>query len=313
MKPARKLYLILRLIAFGTALFVRAENQEPSTGVQKEGAPLDVSAWAFRKPVEITRAGVQELELDPDILSHAQPDIADLRLMHDGNQISYILEHTTVQRALTPQVTATNDTKDPKLSRWILKLSNPALPVARLTCTTRTPLFQREMTASENLRDERGEPYQHLLGRASWRRTSGWFTKDFSLAFDSSPQSDTVILETHNGDNPPIELEDFQLFYPATRVLFKANPGDKLFLYYGNPDANSPQYDFSLISNEVLAASKAEASPGAEEQLKKPWPREVQTTGKGGVFFWTILALVVVVLLVVIAKLLPKSGSQPPR
>jgi hypothetical protein len=38
-----------------------------------------------------------------------------------------------------------------------------------------------------------------------------------------------------NGDKPPVGLEKFAMFYPATRILFKAKPGDELFLYYGNP------------------------------------------------------------------------------
>lgn len=305
--PTEALLSCLAALTFAAAFSLQAQIREAPPGIQ-QGTPLDVSSWTFRKPVLITRPGLQQLELDPDVLSHAQPDFADLRLMLDGNQISYILEHTTIQRSLTPQVSVTNDTQDPKVSRWILKLPHPALPINRLACSTRTALFQREMTAYENLRDERGEPYQHILGRASWKHTSSWFNKDFSLAFDGAPQSDTIILETHNGDNPPIELENFQLFYAATRVLFKANPGDKLFLYYGNPGANPPQYDLSLISNEVLAASKADAALGAEERLKNPWPRELQT-GKSAVFFWAILSLVVLTLLVVIAKLLPKSDG----
>ena len=310
MKPARNLYIVLWLLIFGAAPFVRAEIQKASPGAQ-QGSPLDVSAWTYRKPVTLTQSGVQQLELDLEVLSRAQPDFADLRLLHNGDQVPYILERTTLQRALTPRVTATNDAHNPKLSRWILKLPQPSLPLTRLTCSAKTSLFQREITAYELVHDERGEAYQHLLGRASWTRTSSWWKKDFSLALDSSPQSDTVILETENGDNPPIELENFQLFYPATRILFRANPGDVLFLYYGNPDVNSPRYDLSLITGNLLAASKADASIGAEEQLKKPWQTKLEKAGRGGLVFWAVLALVVVALLVVIARLVPKTDAKP--
>ena len=64
-------------------------------------------------------------------------------------------------------------------------------------------------------------------------------------------QSDTLILETENGDNPPIELEKFTAFYPATRVLFKAKPDDRLFLYYGNPRVSPPSYDLSLVAGRI--------------------------------------------------------------
>ncbi len=313
MKPARNLYLVIWLFVFGAALFVRAEIQKASSTAQEQGTPLDVSAWTYRKPVFVTRAGVQQLQLDPEVLAHAQPDFADLRLMHESNQVPYILEHTTLEYRLIPQVTATNDAHNPKLSRWIIKLPLPNLPVKRLSCDANTLLFKREMTAYEELHDERGEVYQHLLGRALWTRTSTWSKKGVFVAFDSSPQSDTIILETENGDNPPIELENFESWYAVTRILFKAIPDGKHFLYYGNPNVNSPQYDLGLIANEVQAASKAEASLGVEKQLKKTWQSELEKAGRGGVVFWAVLALVVVALLVVIGRLLPKSGSTPPK
>lgn len=298
-------------VVLATGFLLRAEiHQAPSLG-QQEGAPLDVSSWAFREPVDVTQAGVQQLELNLDVLSHAQPDFADLRLMRDGKQVAYILERTTIQRSLAPYVTVTNDAANPTLSRWILKLPRPRLPVTRLTCAARTRLFQREITVYEILHDENGE-VRHVLGRSSWTQTPRASKTEFSVAFDSRPESDTLFLETQNGDNPAVDLQDFRLFYPATRVLFKAASGDQLFLYYGNSEASSPQYDLSLVANQLLAANKATASPGAEEQLRKSSWRENQRAGRGGVVFWAILGLVVVVLLVIISRLLPKSESSTP-
>ncbi len=118
-----------------------------------------------------------------------------------------------------------------------------------------------------------------------------------------------MVLEAHNGDNPPIELEKFQVFYPATRVLFKAQPTDALLLYYGNPQAASPRYDLSLVAGQLLAADQAEAALAAEEQLKKSWSED-HRPGKGGIVFWGILAVVVVVLLVIISRLLPQSSRS---
>ena len=285
---------------------------EVLAGVQDNGTALDVSAWRFRKPVKVAGIGAQQIELDLDVLSHAQPSFADLRLVRHGEQVSYITERTSIQRALTPDVTVTNDARDRMLSRWVLKLSRANLPVTRLVCTSRTPLFQRDLTASEELRDERGEKYQHILGRASWTQKPDAAKTEFTLTFDSAPESDTVVLETQNGDNPPIQLEAFQAFYPVTHLLFKTGTNDQYFLYYGNPEASASHYDLSLVANELLAADKAVASLGAEETLKTPW-RASGASGKGGVVFWGILALVVVALLAVIARLLPKSESQPPK
>ena len=282
-------------------------SPEVLPGIEATGAALDVTAWKFRQPVKITRDGAQQLELEPDVLAHAQPGFQDLRLLHGSNQVPYILEHTSISRSLAPTVTATNDTKDPKLSRWIVKLPQSRLPVTRLSCVTQTALFQREITLYEELADERGEKYRHNLGGASWVQKPDRKSREFFLTLDGSPQSDTLFLETHNGDNPSVELEKFQLFYPATRILFKAGPDDELFLYYGNPRADAPRYDLSLVAGQLLSADRIIATPAAEQQLRKSSWREHEIPGQGGVVFWGILALVVVVLLVIISRLLPKS------
>jgi len=276
-------------------------------GVSQDGTALDVAAWKFRKTVKLTRAGAQQLELDLEVLARAQPDFQDLRLLRDGNQLPYILERTSISRALTPAITAANDAKDPKLSRWLLKLPQAHLPLTRLSCATRTSLFQREVTLYEEVADERGEKYRRNLGSVTWVQTPNRPAKEFAMNFGSPLQTDTLILETHNGDNPPIELKQFQVFYPATRVLFKAEPANELFLYYGNPRVSSPRYDLSLVAGQLLAADKTPASLAAGEQLKKTSWAEGRTPGKGGVLFWGILALVVVALLVIISRLLPKS------
>jgi hypothetical protein len=280
-------------------------------GIEGIGSALDVSAWKFRKPLKITHDGAQQLELDLDVLGRAQPGFADLRLLHGSNQAPYILERTSISRSLTPAVTVTNDAKDPKLSRWIIKLPQSRLPVTRLSCATRTALFQREVTLFEELADERGEKYRHNLGGTSWVQKPDRKSREFFLTLDSPPQSDTLFLETHNGDNPPITLEKFQFFYPVTRVLFKAGSDDELFLYYGNPRAATPNYDLSLVAGQLLSADKTIASPGTEQQLLKSSWREHEIPGQGGVVFWGILALVVVVLLVIISRLLPKSPPPP--
>ncbi len=284
---------------------------EVLAGVQNGGTALDVAAWKYRKPVKLSRAGAQRIELDLDVLAHAQPGFGDLRLVSAGKQLPYILAPTSISRLLTPTVTAAADKKDPRISRWIIKLPRPGLPVTRLHCATRTPLFQRDVSLYEEPSDDRGDKYRHTLASASWTQTPERTSREFILSFQSPPQSDTLVLETHNGDNPAVELDKFQVFYPATRVLFKAQPADALLLYYGNPQASAPRYDLSLVAGQLLAADQAEAGLAAEEQLKKSWGEGSQP-GKGGVVFWGILAMVVVVLLIIISRLVPRrSPGQP--
>ena len=138
------------------------------------------------------------------MLAHANPGFADLRVLRGSNQVPYIVQRTSINRALTPSVTLTNDVKQPKLSRWIIKLPRAGLPLTRLSCVTKTPLFQREMSLYEELTDERGDKYRRSLGDGSWTQTPGRKANDFSLALDGTAQSDTLFLETQNGYNPPV-------------------------------------------------------------------------------------------------------------
>ena len=282
---------------------------EALAGLEVAGAALDVSAWKFRKPVQLARAGGQQVELDLDVLSHADGSLADLRVMRGSNQVPFIVQRTSISRAIMPTVTLSNDPKLPKSSRWLVKLPKANLPLTRLTCATTTALFQRTMTLAVEETDDRGFTFYRQLGSGTWTQTPDRKTKEFSLPFNSVARSDTLILETENGDNPPVELEKFTAFYPATRILFKAKADDQLFLYYGNPRASSPQYDLSLVAGQLLAADKKTASLAGEQQLQKSSWRENEAPGQGGIVFWGILAVVVIGLLVIISRLLPKSQS----
>jgi hypothetical protein len=282
---------------------------EVLAGIQQGGSALDVSAWKFCRPITVNHAGAQCMELDLDVLSHAQPGFADLRLVSGSNQLPYVLEPTSIERTLTPTVSPASDKKNPSISRWMIKLPRTALPITRLKCTAQTPLFQRAVTLYEEMSDDRGDNYRRPLGDASWSQTSDRTGQLLVVPLDSPPTGDTLILETHNGDNPAIELEKFQVCYPATRVLFKAQPADELRLYYGDPRATAPHYDLSLVAGQLLTADHGEATLGAEEQLKKPWA-EAYHPGKGGIVFWAMLGVVVVVLLIIVARLLPQS-QQP--
>jgi hypothetical protein len=71
-------------------------------GLLQGGAPLDVSAWRFRKEVKLNRAGAQQVELDLDVLARAGRALSDLRLVRAGKQLPFILERTSISRTIPP-------------------------------------------------------------------------------------------------------------------------------------------------------------------------------------------------------------------
>lgn len=282
---------------------------EALAGLEVAGAALDVSAWKFRKPVLLSESGAQQVELDLEVLSHANADFSDVRVMRGSNQVPFIIQRTSISRVVKLPLFPLRDPKNPQLSRWLISLPQPGLPLTRLTCVSKTPLFRRTMSLYEQRTDDRGGTFRYPLATADWTQIMGIQPQEFSIPFGDRLQGKLLTLETENGDNPPIELENFQAFYPATRLLFKANKGDALYIYYGNPRVPPPNYDLSLVAGELLAADKHTLALFPEEQLKKSSWAESRTPGSGGVVFWGILAVVVVGLLLIISRLLPKPPA----
>lgn len=282
---------------------------EPLPELAELGAELDLAPWRYRKPVTLEGAGVHALELDPDVLSHAAHDLSDLRLVFEGRQIPYVIERPSISRRAKVEISPERDEKRRSLSRWRIGLSHPRLPLTALECRPVSTLFRREVQLFEQLPDGRGGKYTQTLGSAVWERKRDTRDQTVILFLTQRPRSDALVLETDNGDNPPLELADCELSYPAQRAVFKTRSPPTL--YYGNPKAHRPRYDLSLVAEELLAADRAQATGGPEEEVgeKPPFSGDDATTLEGWMF-WAILAGVMVGLLLVIAKLLPKPPER---
>ena len=273
------------------------------------GAKIDIVKWRFRKALPLTQSGVQQVELDPEVLAHALPDQRDTRIVRAERQIPFLLERTSISRPIHLNAAAANNPKKPTVSRWSLKMPHAALPITRFVCTSSSPLFQREMRISEEVTDERGDKFPRELGRATWDQTPPTGKHDFVIEFKARPQSDTLFLDTDNGDNPAIELREFRCYYPVTRVVFKAvpDPAQPVWIYYGNREASAPHYDLNLVAGELLRAERFTVVPTNEENFPSKTAHVGEMlTGSARYIFWAALALVVIALLAIISRFLPK-------
>lgn len=280
----------------------------PMPDVPLTGAPLDLKSWLYRRTLRVEAAGVQELELDPEALARARADFADLRLWLNGNQIPYLREQPKLTRSLTLMPVAAPDSKRPSVSIWQVRLPQAGLPFRRLVLTSATTLFQREFRISEKSTGTDGRAEVRMLATGAWSRTPEPGvpeTKAFELG--DRFRSDTVWIETDNGDNPPLALGAVQVIYPVVRLIFKVAATDGLALAYGNKSANAPRYDLGLVAGKLLTSSRLVARFADSGQAAVP--EEFFTGPRLRYIFWGALALVVVVLLTVVAKLLPKPPA----
>jgi Protein of unknown function (DUF3999) len=269
------------------------------------GAKIDIAPWKFRKPVEVAKAGAQQLELDPDVLARAMPDLRDLRVVSENVQLPYLIERTSISRTVNLAAASANDRERPTTSRWQLKLPQAAIPITRITCASDSPLFERTFRIWEELTDERGDKYAAELAQATWRRVPNQTTGQLAASFERPPRSDTILIETDNGDNPPIELHEFRGYYPATRVIFASAGSLPIALYYGNDEAATPRYDVKLMAAQLLRSERMAAALGPQETLKSERVTEMLSSSARYIF-WGVLGIVVVALLLLISRLLPK-------
>jgi len=270
------------------------------------GAKIDVRSWKFRKPVEIAQPGVQQVELDPDILARATPDFRDLRVVSENTQMPYLIECTSIERTVPFNARTANDPKRPTFSRWQLKLPQADLPLRRVSCASTSPLFERTFRFWAELTDERGDQYPRELAQTTWRRVPNQPAGQLAVSLVAPPKTDTVLMETDNGDNPPIELHDFRGYYPVTRIVFISAKSQSIALYYGNEEAAAPRYDAKLIAAQLLRSARTPAALGSQEILRSERVAET-LTGSSRYIFWGVLGIVVIASLGLISRLLPKT------
>ncbi|MBI2497441.1 MAG: hypothetical protein HYV75_05830 [Opitutae bacterium] len=279
--------------------------EPPLPEVPLAGAPLDTREWLYRRPVQVTRAGVQELELDPEALARSRPDFADLRVLRNGNQVPYVLERPALARSLALTPADAPDAKRPTVSRWRLVLPQAGLPVRRLVLSSATPLFSRQIRIYEKVTGTDNRTRESALAGGAWSRTPEpgvAETRIFELS--GRPQTDTLWIETDNGDNPAIALGAVQAVHPVVRLVFKVAETGGCSLAYGNAAANAPRYDLSLVAVRLLTAGRnvAQVAGGGQPAAAGSFFARLDNR----YLLWGSLTVVVVALLAVVAKLLPK-------
>jgi hypothetical protein len=186
-----------------------------------------------------------------------------------------------------------------------LKLPQAAIPITRITCASDSSLFERTFRIWEELTDERGDKYPAELAQATWRRVPNQTMGQLAASFERPSRSDTILIETDNADNPPIELHEFRGYYPTTRVIFASTRLQPIALYYGNDEAGTPRYDAKLMAAQLLRSERTAAALGPQETLKSERVTET-LSGSARYIFWGVLGIVVAALLLLISRLLPK-------
>ncbi len=275
-------------------------------GVESSGTAIDLAKWSRQRKVAFDHPGVIGIELDARVLAACRTDLGDLRLVQNGKQLPYLVRPTKSTRVLKPsQVSEKNDPERPSVSRWEITLPLDGLPVTRLSAKSSTGLFTRRFVAQI----ERQGSSTAVLSSTDWTRNHTGGPAEFSLNLSDRRVPAKITLETDNGDNPPVRLDDFTVEFAAPTITAKLADTAPLVLCYGNSEAAPPLYDLRLMWDELMAAAQQSTTLGDEEILKPDAPGP-SAPDAGSPWLWLALGGVVTVLLVVVAKLLPQPAQE---
>lgn len=277
--------------------------------VGETGITLDTTAWAFRRPVQLSEAGVVELELPPEVLAQAANDLHDLRIIRAGKQLPFLVVRPGTQLEVKVAFSHVLDERRASLSKWAVTLPCTGFPATELVLESSTPLFERTLSVQELRETEQGRTVRRL-GSAHWQRKPSYAPQPLHVALPNPPRGNKLLIETDNGDNAPLELQAVRVLYPATRLLFRVPNTEPVHLCYGHARAPYPRYDLQLVRREFESATKTYAQLSEEEKLPG-YQAPPQQRRVGSPWLWLALTAVVAVLLRVVARLLPKQEAPP--
>ncbi|MFZ5482279.1 MAG: hypothetical protein ACOZNI_36295 [Myxococcota bacterium] len=228
-------------------------------GVDAPGPLVNFARFRWTRPIE-GPPGWARLRLDADVLAHARPDLADLRVVDAaGAQIPYVTRATGWEAPL--ELGAMERTEDGSTSLLRVPLPRPDVPVATVRLATGADLFERTV---EILRD-RGRMTE-TLRYVQWRGSEQGGA--LAIAVNDRLGGD-LLIRVQNGDNAPLPVTAVE----ATTAVWELRariPEGGARLLYGAPGEHAPDYDLALLREEVLRTPVPEAKLGPEAATGTP-------------------------------------------
>ncbi len=184
-----------------------------------------------------------------------------------------------------PAVTSANDVKDPKLSRWIIKLPQSGLPITRLACVAPTPLFDRSLSLYEELTDERGDSriMPFTTGRSGLNPITGITSRsEFCAgARKFSPRATPCFWKPKTATIRLSNWKSSRWHIRSPGSCSKPDRTTNCFFTLVIRGCRRRVMILSLVANQLLAADKKLAALGAAEQLQKSSWYENRAAGQG--------------------------------
>jgi hypothetical protein len=261
-----------------------------------QGAAVDRGAFRVARAIPAATPGLTVLLLDADVQARSR-GLADVRIVTSNDaQVPYLVEMR--DEPLVVPLTLQRVDGERGTSVYRLALPYTTLPQAtRLVLETNARVFEREVTLRSAANERRGR-LSSGLAHATWRAADPELLPP-ALTFDVPVRGiEALELVVAEGDNAPLPLAGAKLLLPSAALRFH-HPGTRLFLLYGNTEAQEPRYDLSLLGPHLFGQPARELTL---QPLKSPRTSDGPTLERK--LFWGAIIAVAVVLLLLLARLL---------
>lgn len=181
-------------------------------------------------------------------------------------------------------------------SAWTIPLGGEDVPVDRIEVDAKEEDFVRDYVIQyAGPRDPRVR--FHTVTSGTWRRRRGEETKPLTAEFHEIRAARLRLIVVDHS-NPPLTVQDIRFAAPARQVVLPRQPPQEspLRLYYGNPEATAPRYDFARNLPERLAPAPRRTSLGRQQPNPGYIPEPVPVTERWPWIIYVILSAVSVVL-----------------
>lgn len=187
-------------------------------------------------------------------------------------------------------------------SSWILDLGGRNIPCAALEVEIGDTSFARDYTIEAGGPAGSQEPFRAVYSDV-WQRKAGDKVAPLVARFPEI-RAARLRLVVVDHENPPLDLRGGRFTAAARQIVFAAphEHRDELRLYFGNPEAQAPYYDFARNLAEKLSPQPARGSLGPREANPDYVPKPLPLTERWPWLIYLVLGSVSLVLAAMIAS-----------
>jgi len=181
-------------------------------------------------------------------------------------------------------------------SAWIIDLGANNVPCEQIEVDVADAEFVRDYRVEAAGPPDSRERFRRVCSGV-WQRRAGGPPSPMKATFQEVRASRLKLVVTDYG-NPPLNIRSVKYGAPARQVVFARGekPEGGVRLYYGDPKAEAPHYDFARNLPPQLDPPPVRAKLGAEERNPDFVPHPLPFTERWPWAIYVVLASVSVVL-----------------